>query len=184
MSTIASEVNASISAVRKEWGWFLTLGIALIVLGVAAIFYQTTSTVYSVVALGAIIVIAGIAQLFAAFQARGAGHVILYLLIGVLDLVVGFVLVRDPTAGALAVTLVLSVYLMFGGISRVIYALWMQFPQYGWAVFSGIVTLVLGILLFLQWPVSAFWFLGFAVGVYLILFGISWSTLAFKLKSL
>jgi uncharacterized membrane protein HdeD (DUF308 family) len=183
MSSIVSDVNASLSAARKEWGWFLALGIALIALGVAAILYETTSTFASVIALGAIILVAGVMQLFAAFQARGAGHVLLYLLLGALDIVVGFVLIEEPSAGALAVTLVLSVYLMFSGIFRIIYSLWMQFPLYGWAAFAGLVTLALGILLFAQWPTSAFWFLGFAVGVNFILLGTAWSVLAFRLKS-
>jgi uncharacterized membrane protein HdeD (DUF308 family) len=182
VSSIISEVNASLSGARKEWGWFLTLGIALVALGVAAIVYESTATVASVVALGAIIFIAGIVQLFAAFQARGAGHVILYLLVGALELVVGFVLIAEPGAGALAVTLLLSVYFMFSGIFRIIYSLWMQFPLYGWAALSGLVALALGIMLYAQWPTSAYWFLGFAVGVNFILLGISWSALAFKLK--
>ena len=183
MASIVSNVAASLYEAHKEWGWFLAMGIALTILGIAAIAYQTTSTMASVITLGLIVIIAGVVQLFMAFQARGAGHVVLYLLIGALDLVVGFVLVRDPAAGALAVTLVLSVYLMFGGIFRTIYALWAQFPQYGWAVLSGLITLLLGVLLFAQWPVSAIWFLGFAVGLNLIFLGVSWSMLAFKLKA-
>ena len=178
-----SQVNASLSAARKEWGWFLALGIALVALGVAAILYETTATVVSVFALGTIVFIGGVVMLFSAFQTRGAGHVILYLLTGALELVVGFVLMEDPTAGALAVTLILSVYFMFSGIYRVITALWMQFPQYGWVVFSGLVTLALGVLLWRQWPAASFWFLGFAVGVNFILFGISWSALALKVRS-
>jgi uncharacterized membrane protein HdeD (DUF308 family) len=183
MASFASEVNASLSAARKEWGWFLALGIGLIALGIAAIMYQSTSTTASVIALGAILMVAGVFQLFAAFQARGAGHVLLYLLLGALDLIVGFVLVEDPTAGALAVTLVLAVYLMFSGVFRIIYAFWVQFPYYGWAAFAGLLSLALGIMLLSEWPVSAFWFLGFAVGVNLILVGISWSALALKLRS-
>jgi uncharacterized membrane protein HdeD (DUF308 family) len=183
MASFASDVNASLSAARKEWGWFLALGIVLMALGIAAIIYQSASTTASVVALGAILMVAGIFQLFAAFQARGAGHVLLYLLLGVLDLVIGFVLLEDPTAGALAVTLVLSVYLMFSGIFRIIYALWIQFPYYGWAALAGLLSFVLGIMLLSHWPVASFWFLGFAVGVNLILLGVSWSTLAFKLRS-
>lgn len=184
MASIISEARASLSAAHKDWGWFLALGIALIVLGAAAIVYETYSTIASVIALGVFIFLGGVMQLFAAFQTRGAGHVILYLLVGVLELVVGFILWDEPAAGALAVTLVLAVYFMFSGIFRLIYSLWMQFPHYGWAAFSGLITFVLGILLWAQWPTSAFWFLGFAVGVNFILFGISWCALALNLKSI
>ncbi len=182
MSTIVSQLSETLTTARKDWGWFLALGIGLIVLGVVSVVYESSATLASVITLGVIIMVAGILQIAGAFQARGAGHVILYLLAGVLDLVVGFVLVYYPGAGALAVTLVLAVYLLFGGIFRTIYALWAQFPQYGWAVFASLVTAALGFLLLAQWPTSAFWFLGFAVGVNLILLGVSWSALAFKLK--
>lgn len=183
MNTMFADASASLSAVRKEWGWFLAIGIGLVLLGVAAIFYQSTSTITSVIVLGTIVFAAGIVQLFLAFQARGAGHVILALLVGGLDVVVGFALMQHPGAGALLVTLILAVYLIFSGVSRIFYALWLQFPQYGWAAFSGLVSVALGILLWAQWPVSAFWFIGFAVGVNFIFLGMSLSAFAFRLRS-
>lgn len=182
MASLVGDLSASLDAVRKEWGWFLALGIALIVLGALAVMYTGRATFASVIGLGGIFIIAGALQTFAAFQARGAGHVILYLLLGALDIVVGAVMIESPTAGALAVTLVLATYFMFGGVFRFVYALWAQFPMYGWAALSGIVSVVLGVLLLAQWPTSAFWFLGFAVGVNFILLGISWSVVAFRLK--
>ncbi|HEV3153710.1 MAG TPA: HdeD family acid-resistance protein [Candidatus Baltobacteraceae bacterium] len=182
MSTFMADVNASMSAVRKEWGWFLALGIALVVLGVAAVAYQGHSTIAAVIALGAIMIAAGIFQLALTFQAHGAGHVVLYLLLGALDVVVGFALIQHPVAGALLVTLVLSVYFLIGGIYRVIYALWLQFPQYGWVAFSGLLMAVLGVMLWAQWPISAAWFIGFAVGINFIFVGVSWIALAISAR--
>ena len=182
MRVMAQDLNQTVTTVRKEWGWVLAVGIVLIALGAAAIVFESKATVASVVALGAIICIGGIFQLIAAFEARGAGHVILYLLMGVLELVVGFVLIEDPGAGAVSLTLVLAVYFMFGGIYRAIFALWMQFPGYGWYVLSGIVSVALGVMLLAQMPSASTWFLGFAVGVNFIIYGIAWSAFAFKLK--
>jgi uncharacterized membrane protein HdeD (DUF308 family) len=182
VSSLVSDVDMSLSNVRKVWGSLLVVGIALIVLGAAAIIYDASATTVSVFALGLIIFIAGIIQLLAAFQARGAGHVILFLLVGALELVVGSVLMKDTSAGASAVTLILAVYFMFSGLFRVFYSLWAQFPQYGWAVFSGIATFALGVTLYVQWPNASAWFLGFAVGLNFLLFGISWTALALKLK--
>ncbi len=183
MTLFISDINASIDAVRKEWGWFLALGIALAVLGAIAIFYQGSSTIASIIALGAVMIAAGIVQLALMFQAHGAGHVILYLLLGALDLVIGFVLIQHPAVGALAVTLVLSAYFIVGGIYRVIYALWLQLPQYGWVAFSGIVMAALGLMLWAQWPISATWFLGFAVGINFVIIGVSWIALAIRVRS-
>ena len=182
MREMAEDINQTVATVRKAWGWVLTVGVVLIALGAAAIIYEATSTIASVVAVGAIIFIGGIFQLVAAFQARGAGHVILYLLMGALELVVGFVLMEDPNLGAATLTIVLAVYLMFSGIYRVIFSLWTQFPNYGWSVLSGIIAFVLGVMLLGQWPSASSWFIGFAVGVNFIMLGIAYSALAFKLK--
>lgn len=183
MNTFISDVNASLNAARKEWGWFLAVGLLLVALGVAAFLYQPASTIASVIVLGSIVFTAGILQLFLAFQARGAGHVILSLIIAVLDVVVGFALIEHPAAGALLVTLMLAVYFVFSGAFRIIYALWAEYPQYGWAVLSGIISTALGVMLWLQWPVSAIWFIGLAVGVNFIFLGISLSAFAFRIRS-
>lgn len=173
----------SIQEAHKEWGWYLALGIALIVLGAYAIYSTMAATIAAVVVLGAIVMLSGIFQFGAAFMTRGAGHVILLLLVGVLDVVVGFMLVQHPGFGALLLTLFLATLFVAGGIIRFVAALWLQFPHYGWVAFSGLLTLVLGVLLWMQWPVSALWFIGFAVGVNLIFGGFAWSSLALKLKN-
>jgi uncharacterized membrane protein HdeD (DUF308 family) len=171
-------IDESLAAARKESGWILALGLALILLGAAAIVYEGVATLASIWALGVLMLAAGIVQLAAMFQARGAGHIILDLLIGLLDLFVGYVLITHPVAGALVVTLFLAVYLLFGGTFRVIYALWAQLPHYGYAVFSGLLAILLGVLIWIQWPSSALWFLGIAVGVNFLFSGFAWTRLA------
>ena len=179
-----ADVNTALANMRKEWGWFLALGIALIILGAAAIYYEGYSTIASVIAVGVILILAGILQLVMVWQAHGAGHVILYLLIGVLDIVVGLAVIEHPAAGALLLTLVVAIYLVVGGLFRAIYALWLQFPNYGWAAFGGVLAVVLGVLLWTQWPVSATWFLGFAVGVNFIFMGAAYCVFARQLRTM
>ncbi|MBV8637772.1 MAG: DUF308 domain-containing protein [Candidatus Eremiobacteraeota bacterium] len=183
MNSVTADVAQTVHDVRSLWGWYLALGIALIALGAYAIYEQSAATIASVIALGVILMLAGVTQIISGFMARSAGHVILLLLVGVLDIVVGLMLVQHPNAGALTVTLLLAALFVFGGIYRFVAALWLQFPQYGWVAASGIVSTVLGCLLWAQWPNSASWFLGFAVGVNFIFAGISWSAIALKLKS-
>lgn len=183
MRTIAEDVTSSVDQAHKTWGWYLVMGIALVLVGIYAIWSGTAATLASIVVLGAVLFIAGIFQLGAALVARGAGHVILALLAGALDIVVGIMLMEHPDAGALTVTLLLAALFVAGGIIRFFSALYLQFPQYGWVAFSGAMSFVLGILLWIQWPVSAAWFIGFIVGLNFIFAGISWSALALKLKS-
>jgi len=167
-----------------HWGWYLALGIALIALGILAIVDETTATLASVVALGALVAVAGAAQLILAFRTMGAGHIILLLLVGVLDIVVGLMLVQNAAAGALVTTLLLAALFVFGGLYRCVAALWLRFPHYGWVVFSGAVTFLLGMLLWAQWPFSATWFLGFAIGINFVFAGSAWTAMAWKLRSL
>ena len=184
MNTVVGDVRSALQGAHRQWGWFLALGICLVALGVVCIIYETSATLASITALGVLLFVAGIFQLVMAFQARTFGHVVLYLLFGILELFVGFSLIQHPVAGTLTVTLVLAIYLVFSGIFRVIYALWAQFPNYPWAVFSGIIAIVLGALLYEQWPSSALWFIGIAVGINFIFAGISWCFMALKLKAI
>lgn len=168
---------------KTTWGWFLALGILLIAVGVYAIMAGTATTLASVIAIGAVIFIAGIAQLVSAFMSRGAGHVILLLLVGVLDIIVGIMLMQHPGIGALTLTLFLAVLFVFGGIFRFTTALMLKFPHYTWSAISGVISVVLGILLWTQWPFSAAWFIGYAVGLNFIFAGFMWSTMAWKLRA-
>jgi len=183
MRQIAADVSGSINEAHKLWGWYVALGIALILLGVYALWAETFATLASVVALGVVLVIAGVAQLIGAFMARGAGHVILLLLGGALEIIVGLMLLQHPVAGALTITLLLAAVFVFGGVFRFISALWLQFPHYGWVAASGAVSFILGVLLWMQWPISAFWFIGFAVGLNFIFAGVAWASLGWKLKA-
>ncbi|HTA55126.1 MAG TPA: HdeD family acid-resistance protein [Candidatus Acidoferrales bacterium] len=183
MNALAANIAESVQTAHKNWGWYLALGIALVLAGIYAIYEDTAATTASVIVIGAVVFIAGILQLAGAFLARGAGHVIILLLVGALDIIVGLMLLQHPTAGALTITLLLAALFVFSGIYRFVAALWLQFPYYGWAAFSGLVSLALGVLLWMQWPISGFWFIGFAVGVNFIFAGIAWSSLALKLKT-
>jgi uncharacterized membrane protein HdeD (DUF308 family) len=182
MESSARELTVAAPELRKQWGWCVALGALLVLVGIYAISSGTAATIASILVLGAAIFVAGIFQIAAAFAARGAGHVILALLTGVLDSVVGLMLVQHPGVGALTITLLLAALFVFGGLYRLVIALWLQFPHYGWVACSGLVTFALGVMLWMQWPLSAEWFIGFAVGLNFIFTGIAWSTLGWKLK--
>ena len=169
---------------RKEWGWLLGIGVLEVIVGIYCLANQITATLASIVVLGGLLFIVGVAEIIGAFRAHGAGHVILFLLGGLLSIVVGIALISRPDAGALTVTLLLSAMLVVGGIFRFWGALAMQLPHYGWAALSGVLSFILGILLWAQWPTSATWFIGFVVGLNFIFTGLWLASLAFQLKNL
>ena len=101
----------------------------------------------------------------------------LYLLDGIIRVTVGALLVLYPGAGAQSITLVLSVYFIVSGVFRAIGSGVLRFPGWGWSVTAGVVAMALGLMLATQWRTAGTWFIGFAVGIDLILYG--WALLMF-----
>ena len=174
MSARSFAGGQSLARVR---GWVIFVGIVLLVLGIAAVIYDSTATRISVMLLGWLLVIAGVMQIVHAVQVRSWSGFFLYLLDGILRATVGTLLLLYPGSGALTITLILSFYFIVGGIFRTAAAMDLKFPSWGWTVFWGAVSIVLGVLLAMQWQTSSTWFVGFDVGVDLILSG--WALLMF-----
>jgi len=158
-------------------GWVIFVAIASLALGTAAVIYDNTATIASVVLFGWLLIFAGFIQTVHAFQVRTWSGFFLYLLDGIIRVTVGTLLVLYTTAGAQSLTLVLSLYFIVSGLFRAIGSAVLRFPSWGWSVGAGIVSLALGIMLAVQWPASGNWFIGFAVGIDLILYG--WALLMF-----
>ncbi|MGO9241480.1 MAG: HdeD family acid-resistance protein [Bryobacteraceae bacterium] len=169
---------AGMEEIRKSWGWFLFLGIALTVLGLACIIFDVTATFTTVLVFGWLLMISGVVQLIQSFQTGKWSGFFLYLLSALFRGVTGFLLVRYPVLGAESLTLVLGSFFIVTGLFRAIGSGMAKFPRWGWAVFSGIVSVALGILVLWQMPITGLWFLGFAVGVDMIFDGIAISCFA------
>ena len=167
-----------------RWGWLVALGIAMVILGCIALLLLPITTFAAVMVLGWLMVISGVVEAIHAFRVRGWKGVSLHLIGGVLGVLVGLLIVTHPVAGALAWTLLFAAIFTVIGAFRTVAAIWLKFPRWGWAVFDGIVTLALGIMLWAGWPSTGLWFLGLAVGMSLILRGWSYVMFAFAIRSL
>lgn len=167
----------SFEQIRHRWGWFLVLGIILIVLGLFALIYIPAATLASVLALGWLMIAGGIIEGIYAFHARGWIGVLLNILGAVLGIFAGLIVVTHPLAGALALTLLFAMYFTVIGLFRIIAAIYLKYRSWGWAVFDGVVALVLGVLIWAEWPSAAIWFLGLALGATLALRG--WAMVVF-----
>ena len=162
---------AGIEEIRQSWGWFLSLGILLVILGIACVAFDVTATFATVLVFGWLLFISGIFALVQAFFTGSWSGFFLYLLSALFRGVTGYLLIRYPLIGAESLTLVLASFLIVGGLFRAIGFAIAKFPRWGWAVFSGVVSVVLGFMLLVQFPVSGIWFIGFAIGVDLIFDG-------------
>lgn len=162
-----------LAAFSKNWCWFLLWGIVLLVLGIIALGYTTATTLISVILLGFIIFISGVVIIIDTFTFwwRKWGGFILHLLIGILYLVVGIMFIQSPLSASISLTLLLAILFIIVGIFRIIYSLSIRLPSWGWMLFNGIITLILGILIYSQWPASSLYIIGLFVGIDLIFAG-------------
>jgi uncharacterized membrane protein HdeD (DUF308 family) len=161
-------------ALSRNWGWLLALGILMIILGVVAMAAPVVATIAIQVMLGWLLVISGIAEGIHAFMVKEWRGFLLELLSAVLYLGVGLLLLVDPLKGAVALTLILAAFLLVEGIFKIITALRVRDHRgWGWLLASGIVSVVLGVLIWAQWPASGLWVIGLLVGIQLLFTG--WS---------
>ena len=148
---IMSNLEANVDEARKSWGWFLALGIVLILVGAYCIWAEMAATLASMVILGAVCR-CRYRPVISVFAARSIGYGILLLLSGIFELIVGSISIEHPAIGAMTITLFIAMLLLVGGVFRFFSALWFRMPHFGWVAFSGIVSVILGILLWVHGP--------------------------------
>ena len=170
-------------AIHRHSLWYLAQGVLMVVAGFVALVFPVISSVATVLVLGWLLIISGILQAAGLIGARHVPHFWLQLISAALSLIVGFLFLTSPGEGLLALTLLLIVFFIVGGMARIVFALTIRpFPEWGWILGSGIVGLLLGVLLFAQMPVTAAWLLGLLVGIQLLTEGAALSWMAWQVR--
>ena len=168
----------------RNWGWFLAFGIVLMVLGIVAVVRSTTATIASMVFFGWLLVVSSVIQFVEAFMVGRWEGFFLHLLIAILFGIVGLLMVVRPVISAEALTFLMSVFFLLGGLYQLIAAVWTHLPGWGWHALNGIIAAVMGVLILAQWPVSGLWVIGLFVGIDLIFYGWAWIALALDLRKM
>jgi uncharacterized membrane protein HdeD (DUF308 family) len=176
---LEARLIASRRLIAEKWGWFLALGIVLIIVGFAAIVFPFVSTVAAKIVLGWLFLIGGIFMVIHAFSAQAWQGFLWSLLVGILYLVAGGYLAFFPLTGLLTLAFLLIILFAAEGIFEVIMALRVR-PHEGWGflLLSGIAALAVAVLIALDLPGSATWALGLLVGINLLFSGWSYVFLA------
>jgi len=160
--------------VRQASTWSILWGVFLIVLGMAAVASPFLAAVAVNAVIAWLIVLAGVVHLVLAFHAHGAGSKIWKLLVGVAYVIFGGYLIARPVAGVASLTLVLASLFVVEGILDVALFFKMRPLQgSGWVLLDGIITLALGLMIYMRWPSSSAWAIGTLVGVSLIISGVT-----------
>jgi uncharacterized membrane protein HdeD (DUF308 family) len=146
----------------------------LIVTGMLAIGAPFLAAVAVTALIGWLIVFAGIVHLAIAFHSHGAGSVIWKLLVGLAYVCFGLYVIMHPVLGVASLTLILASLFLIEGILQVILFFKMRSLQgSNWMLIDGVITLLLGLLIYVQWPSSSAWAIGTLVGISMIMSGVS-----------
>ena len=155
------------------WGLVAAVGVLLIMLGGFAIGTAFFTGVISIVFLGTLLVVGGIAEIVGAFRLRSQGFAMPFLA-GVLSAIVGGVLVWQPIAGLAAVGALIGAYYLASGLFHAITAVIDRYEHWGWDLVYGALATLLGVYVLATWPISSLWLVGTLVGIELVLRGIAW----------
>lgn len=168
---------------REKWGWMVAFGALLAFAGFVALGSVVSATVATVMVVGVAMIVSGVVEMVYAIVVRSWKKFFLWSLIGLLYFIGGIEVINNPMLAAGFLTLLLGAGLFASGLIRIFLAF--QLPKdapWGFVVFSGVVTLLLGGIILAHWPVSSLWVIGTFLGVDLIFAGASWMGLGLSLK--
>ena len=163
----------------------IILAILLVVLGLLAIFLPTAASIGVARVLSWLLLFSGVFQLWYAFRSKGIGNTIWKFLVAALYIGGGIYLLMHPLLGLVGLTLVLAVFFFVEGAMDIIgYLMAHKVSGSEWLLLHGIVTLLLGLMIWRRWPVSSLWALGVIVGVSMFVTGVTRLLMAWKNRQL
>lgn len=174
----------SIKQLQENWGWYLALGISLVVLGTLAVLFSYTTTIFSLIYLGVFLMVIGLFEIIQSCTLNKWSTFFLHLFLGILYMVGGFFMLANPMLNALTLTLMMAFFFMVSGISKTVFAAIRPVPHRGWLILNGITSFILGFLVWKEWPFSGFWFIGMLVGIDTIITGWTLIMLSYSAKTI
>jgi uncharacterized membrane protein HdeD (DUF308 family) len=170
-------------AIKRHSFWYLLQGILMVLAGIVALIFPVLSSIAVIVMLGWLLVISGVLQAISLIGATNVPHFWLQLITVALSVVVGLLFLGNPGGGLFALTLLLIVFFIVGGMGKIVFALTIRpFPSWGWILASGVIGMALGVILFTQMPLTAAWLLGVLVGIQLFCEGAALAYMAWSVR--
>lgn len=165
-----------------RWWICALLGLILLAGGVFVLLNVVVASIVTAIFFAAALVVGGLFQIIHAFSARGWGSLVISLIVGLMYVGAGLLLMTDPLATSLLLTIAIAAFLLVSGVMR----LWLAFrhwSDYGWILgASGLLGIALGVVLFLGFPWSGLVVPGMLLGIDMIFHGAWWLTLGFMVR--
>jgi uncharacterized membrane protein HdeD (DUF308 family) len=163
-----------LGTIKRHAGFGMAVGILIVIAGFLALMAPLVAGLSIALTVGVLLIVAGVSRLFLAFRMGSFGHGLLVFVIGLLSIVAGGYMLGRPGMALATLTLFLAAYFVVEGGFEIVWALRLRpIRGWGWTLFSGIVALALGVMIWRQFPVSGVWAVGTLVGVSLIFGGAS-----------
>ena len=172
-----------IAELRSKWGWFVALGILLLIAGVVALANELLATVVSVFFVGALMLVGGIFQIIHAFGVKSWGRFFWWLVSGLVYALAGIFAYMNPLLASTVLTLLLAIALVVAGVTRIMVGVEHRSEaNSGWIIAAGVVTALAGLIIAIGWPVSSLYVLGIFLGIDLIFQGATLTMFGLALK--
>ena len=178
-------IESIVPVIKKASAWVIIWGIVTFVCGVLAIILPLTFSFGIALIIGCLILTAGIAHLFFAFDTRSVDGFLWQILVSVLYGTGAIFLLVNPLLSVLSLTLILAILLLLEGILELaLYFCLRRFRHSLWVLIDGIGTLILGILMVMQWPPATPEIIGVLIGISLMLSAVSRVILSLAVRTI
>lgn len=180
-----SDVQIEVHSVdlKRNWGWILALGIVFIILGSVGLTMVIGVTLASMYFLGVLLLIAAGSQTFDVLKSKEWRGAISHIVVAMLYTALAALIFIDPFLASSLMTAAIAGVFIVMGILRIWMAMLLKAGEgWGWIFFAGLASLVLGILILLQWPFSGAWFIGLFISIELIICGWTYVFFGFALR--
>jgi uncharacterized membrane protein HdeD (DUF308 family) len=185
MTDIARGYSSEHAHVAPNWGWFVGLGVILVLLGAFAFIDTAVVTLVSVIFIGAMLVVGGVFQIIHAFANRDWAAFLFGLICGALYVIAGFLIISEPLQGSIVITLFLAAALIVGGGLRVAIAVGHREVR-GWPLLllGGLIGIAIALIILFSLPWSSLWLLGTLIAIELVFHGAAWIRLGLALRDM
>jgi uncharacterized membrane protein HdeD (DUF308 family) len=169
---------------QRHWGWLFGLGILLLILGCIGLGMDIMLTIVSMYFFGALLLVSGLSHFADAFKYKQWKGAIWQILIAILYMIAAGIVLYDPLLASTIITALLAWALIIIGVVRIAMSFSVRDTRgWGWILFAGLISMLLGVLILLQWPVSGLWVIGMFIAIDMIVSGWTYIFIAMALRA-
>jgi uncharacterized membrane protein HdeD (DUF308 family) len=175
-----TETTISLQATqhRARWKWFLALGAALLVLGIAGVSVAGLLQLASLLVFGSLLLASSLLQFLTALFAEKRKEALLHFAAAGMEAVLGFFIMANPPERAVGLITLIALLLILIGLARLARSMATQSRGRAWTFIAGVIALLLGIWVWTEGPAAKLGFIGLCIAVDVLCHGVSWSALA------